>query len=92
MGIIFNRGSSNDGCSGHHYGDYELKSASICEATPFTPKPHLEITRVKKCQHRGCYKTGELTVKKVTGFDSEEELREALKEKIDELKQEVQKL
>lgn len=86
MGIIFNRSSQDDGCSGHHYGERKLKSVGTHPGTPHNPKACLEITSVRECQHDNCCKTREVTGYAVTSFDTQDELREALKDKIDELK------
>jgi len=64
MGILFNRGNSDDGCTGHHFGKYEkdwnraklMRRDSVWNSNK-TERIKVFIVHVPRyatCQHDGC--------------------------------------
>jgi len=90
MGFFFDRKSQEDGCTGHHYGEEsKLESISTVSKTEH-PKAYIKLTSSQECQHENCGETKEITTYLVTGFDTEDELRKELLNKVDEVKADTQ--
>lgn len=90
MGIIFNRGSDDEGCNSHHFKDYWLESITT-EQNIMAPSPQPGVVKTKKsaCEHKGCFETDTRTDRYVIEGFRQEDIMQKAEEKIDELIEEL---